>query len=316
MASDLLSVSFLAKRFVGGAGIRDISLKVPAGSITGFIGLNGAGKSTTLRCVAGLLKPDAGDIRVLDAPLNLEGRRQIGFMPEERGLFAHERAREVIAFHGRLKGMRRSDAFTAADILLGRIGLAGREAARIGALSKGNAQRVQILCALVHRPRLLLLDEPLSGLDPLAQEDMLSLLAEFRANGGAVLFSTHSMASVESLCDRVVMVSKGATVFEGDIASAAALAPHGAVVVTNDASALSAAAASVGGTVSLLGGGIGEAARFRVVLPRAVTHPVLLRALSEQAVPIYGFQPIAASIEDAFWQIAQPQEPETQSLAA
>ena len=156
--------------------------------------------------------------------------------------------------------MRRRDALLAADRLLERIGLGARGNDRLSSLSKGNAQRVQVLCALVHEPQLLLLDEPLSGLDPVAQVDMLSLLAEFRGRGGAVLFSTHSMAAAEKVCDRVVMLSAGRTVFEGAVPDAAALAPHGAEVVTAEAEGLAAAAASVGGHVIPLAGGMGEAA--------------------------------------------------------
>ena len=316
--ADLLSVSAIAKRFPGGAGIRDVSLALPAGSITGFIGANGSGKSTTLRCIVGLVKTDAGEIRIMGAPVSRAARRQIGFMPEERGLFAHERAREVIAFHGRLKGMRKGEAFAQADALLARIGLGGRERTRVGALSKGNAQRVQVLCALVHRPRILLLDEPLSGLDPVAQVEVLSLLAEFRAGGGGVLFSTHSMKSVDTVCDRVVMLADGCTVFEGDTASAAAYAPHGVIVISSHPEALKAAARSVGASVNSLGGASAEAARFQVVLPRSVTHPALLRALSEYQVPIHGFEPFSAGVEGAFLQLATAQAAErrAESLAA
>jgi len=299
-----LQVISLAKRFSGGAGISHVSLSVPAGSITGFIGANGSGKSTTLRCVLGMLRPDSGDVRLFGAKADKAVRRRVGFMPEERGLFPHERARDAIAFHGRLKGMNRYDAFVAADRLLARVGLGGRQHARIGSLSKGNAQRVQVLCALVHKPDLLLLDEPLSGLDPIAQSDMLSLLAEFRGTGGAILFSTHSMPAAENLCDRVVMLANGRTVFEGTLAGASALAPHGAIVVTADAGGLAATTKMLGGYVQPLGSSLGEAARLRVMLPPTVTHPTLLQALAERAVSIFSFEPIKPDLEAAFWQLA------------
>jgi ABC-2 type transport system ATP-binding protein len=305
-ALDLLRVCALARRFAGGNGISNISFSIPAGSVTGFIGVNGAGKSTTLRCIMGLLRPDAGEIHLFGAPASHATRARIGFLPEERGLFPHERAREAIAFHGRLKGMRRRDALAAADRLLERIGLGARRNDKLASLSKGNAQRVQVLCALVHEPQLLLLDEPLSGLDPVAQTDMLSLLAEYRGRGGAVLFSTHSMASAEKVCDRVVMLSAGRTVFEGAMPDAAALSPHGAEVVTADGEGLTAAARSVGGHAIPLGNGLGEAGRWQVLLPRNVTHPALVRALAEHSVPILNFQPIQASLEGAFWRLAQP----------
>jgi len=307
-APDLLRVSALARRFAGGNGISNISLSVPAGSVTGFIGVNGAGKSTTLRCVMGLLQPDAGAIEMFGAAASRASRKRIGFLPEERGLFPHERAREAIAFHGRLKGMGRKQAFAAADRLLERIGLGTRRHDRLSSLSKGNAQRVQIVCALVHEPQLLLLDEPLSGLDPVAQSEILSLLAEYRGRGGAVLFSTHSMPAAERVCDRVVMLSGGRTVFEGAMPDVSALSPHGAEVITADAEGLAAAAKSVGGRAIPLANGMGEAARWRVVLPREVTHPALVRALAQHRVPILDFQPIQAGLESAFWQLAKPSE--------
>jgi ABC-2 type transport system ATP-binding protein len=303
--SDLLKVTALARHFGAGGGIANVSLSVPAGSITGFIGVNGAGKSTTLRCVLGLLRPHAGEILLFGAPAKRAAYNRVGFLPEERGLFAHDRARDAIAFHGRLKGMRKQDALASADRLLTRIGLGGRTHDRIGMLSKGNAQRVQVLCALVHKPDLLLLDEPLSGLDPVAQADMLSLLQEFRGKGGAVLFSTHSMSAAETVCDRVVMLSEGRTVFEGAMPDAAALAPHGAVVVTSDPAGLANAARAIGGDVVPLAAGMGEAGRWRVLLPRNVTHPALVRALAEHRVPIFNFQPISANLEGAFWHLAE-----------
>jgi len=307
-ATDLLRVSALVRRFAGAHGIADVSFSVPSGSVTGFIGVNGAGKSTTLRCVMGLLRPDAGEISLFGAPASSTSRKRIGFLPEERGLFPHEKARDAIAFHGRLKGMRRRDALNGADRLLERIGLGPRRHEKLCSLSKGNAQRVQILCALVHEPHLLVLDEPLSGLDPVAQSDVLSLLAEYRGRGGAVLFSTHSMAAAEKVCDRVVMLSRGRTVFEGALPEASALAPHGAEIVTADAQGLLAAAQSVGGRAIPLASGMGEAGRWRVVLPRNVTHPALVRALAQHRVPILDFRPIQAGLESAFWELAKPSE--------
>lgn len=309
----LLKVSDLVKRYAGSGGVSGVSLSVPAGSITGFIGANGAGKSTTLRCVMGLLRPDAGEISLFGASSSRAARHRIGFLPEERGLFAHDRVRDVIVFHGQLKGMRKHMARASADLLLARVGLGARSKDRIGSLSKGNAQRVQVLCALVHEPSLLILDEPLSGLDPVAQADMLSLLVEFRGRGGAVLFSTHSMAAAESVCDRVVMLSSGRTVFEGGLLDAAALAPHGAVVVTADAAGLADAARAVGGQIAPLSSGIGEAKSWRVLLPRHVTHPALIRALADYKVPIVGFRPIEAGLEGAFWHLARPAVPESKA---
>ncbi len=310
MSEPALEIVALAKHFQGGGGITDVSFVVPPGSVTGFIGVNGAGKSTTLRCVLGLFRPDAGRIRLFGAPASRAARNRIGFLPEERGLFPHERARDAIAFHGRLKGMRRQDALAAADRLLERIGLGDRKTDRLASLSKGNVQRVQVLCALVHEPRLLLLDEPLSGLDLVAQSEMLALLAEFRGRGSAILFSTHSMAAAESICDRVVMLSAGRTVFEGAVSEASRLAPHGAIVVTDDAAGLAQAAEELGGKIFPLAGALGEAGRWRVTLPINVTHPALIRALAKRGVPLFAFQPMKPDLEGAFWHVAEKRSPE------
>ena len=303
----ILSVTALKKHFPNGNGIHEISFSVPKGSVTGFIGANGAGKSTTLRCIVGVMQPDAGEVRLFDGPWSKAAREKIGFLPEERGLFAHERARDAIAFHGALKGMRRREALEAAGRLLQRAGLSGRESARVGSLSKGNAQRVQVLCALIHRPGLLLLDEPLSGLDPAAQADMLSLLAEFRNEGGAILFSTHSMAAAEGFCDRIVMLADGRTVFEGTLAEASNAAARDVIVIaTLDGAGLRAAVAAVGGQVRPLPAIVGDVPRWRVLVPPHINDTALARALTNRGVPIEAMQVAKPDLETAFWNLATP----------
>jgi ABC-2 type transport system ATP-binding protein len=297
-------VRSLAKQYAGGRGVSDISFTVAPGSVTGFIGVNGAGKSTTLKCIMGLTQPDAGRIEVFGQPANFDSRRLLGFLPEERGLAPRERARDAIAFHGRLKGLPRADAYARADGLLERIGLGERRYARIGDLSKGNAQRVQILCAIVHDPRLLILDEPFSGLDPVAQSEVQSLFDEYRAKGGAILFSTHGMAVAQRLCDQVVIISGGRTVFEGPVADAAACAPHGVYVTCSDDAGLLAVVEQLGATAQPVGARIGEALRWRVLLPKTVPYPALMRLMAERQLSIQGFEPIQADLEGAFWSLA------------
>jgi ABC-2 type transport system ATP-binding protein len=175
---------------------------------------------------------------------------------------------------------------------------------------------VQILCALAHDPDLLILDEPLSGLDPVAQSDVLALFAEFRAEGGAILFSTHAMPAAEAVCDEVAVLAGGRTVFQGPLEAAAAGAPHGAVIVTSDAAKLRAAAEAVGGEARPLSSNMGEATRWRVILPREVTHPALMRALAERETPVFAFEPIKADLEGAFWELATQGAPEMDRRAA
>jgi ABC-2 type transport system ATP-binding protein len=299
-----LKISDLAKQYAGGRGVFDVSFTVQPGSVTGFIGANGAGKSTTLKCIVGLAEPDAGVVELFGETAGFAVRRRIGFLPEERGLAPRERARDAIAFHARLKGMERAGAYRRADHLLERIGLEGRTRARVGELSKGNAQRVQILCAIAHKPDLLILDEPFSGLDPIAQAEVQSLFSEYRAGGGAILFSTHSMSAAERLCDHVVIVSEGRTVFEGAVAEAAAHAPHGVNVTCSDDQGLLEVVARLGGEAQAFPGKMGEALRWRVLLPTHVPYPALMRAMAERGLPILGFEPIQADLEGAFWSLA------------
>lgn len=300
-----LLVCGLAKSHGGARGVCDVSFAVAAGSITGFIGVNGAGKSTTLNAIVGLLEPDAGRIELFGRRADFAARQRIGFLPEERGLAPRERIVEVIAFYAQLKGLSKRKARARAAELLTRIGLGDRLKSRVGELSKGNAQRVQFLCAIAHAPDLLILDEPFTGLDPLAQAEMQSLLLEYRAGGGAVLFSTHSMSVAERLCDRVVVLSEGRTVFEGAVAAAAAYAPHGAHITLADGAALLRVVAELGGEAHAFPSKLGEAQRWRVLLPANVPYVLLMRALAEHQLVVHGAEPIEPSLEGALWALTQ-----------
>lgn len=299
-----LQVARLAKTYAGGRGVRDVNMTLAPGGITGFIGVNGAGKSTTLKAIVGLLEPDRGEVRLFGEPASFAARARVGFLPEERGLTPRERARDAIAFHAQLKGLSRGTAYRRADALLERIGLSGRTRARICELSKGNAQRVQILCAIAHEPALLVLDEPFSGLDPIAQAELQSLFSEFRSGGGAILFSTHSMAVAERLCDHVVILSQGRTVFEGPVAEAATHAPHGVYVTLDDDAALLEVVRALGAQAEAFPSKMSNALRWRVILPQTVPYPALMRALADKGLAIHGFEPIQADLEGAFWSLA------------
>ena len=303
-APSALNVSGLVKEYPGGRGVHDVGLSVAAGSVVGFIGANGAGKSTTLKCIVGLLEPDRGAVELFGERVNFQRRQRLGYLPEERGIAPKERARDVVAFHARLKGFDAKSAYRAADRLLERIGLEGRTRARICELSKGNAQRVQILCAIAHNPDLLILDEPFSGLDPIAQAEVQSLFSEYRSEGGAILFSTHSMASAERLCDEVVIVSDGRTAFQGPVEAAATHAEHGVFVTCGDEAGLLLVVRKLGGEAHAFPGKMGEALRWRVVLPTTVPYPALMRAMAEAGLPVQGFEPMRADLESAFWSLS------------
>jgi ABC-2 type transport system ATP-binding protein len=191
-----------------------------------------------------------------------------------------------------------------------------RGRSRIGDLSKGNAQRIQLLCALAHGPSLLVLDEPFSGLDPVGQAEIQTLFSEHRACGGSILLSTHGMATAEKLCDRVVILSGGRAVFEGEVEAARALAPHGAYVSVDDEEGLLAIAASLGGKATPFPSKIGRTLRWQVQLPQSVPSVSLVRALTLRQVGVLAFEPIEASLEGAFWSLAGPQEAARPAKAA
>jgi len=217
-AADGLVLSDLHRRFGDVAALSGLSFAVEPGSLHGFVGANGAGKTTAMRIVVGVDRPDSGTVTLDGAPIDARGRRRVGYLPEERGLYPDMRAHDQLVHLGRLHGMLAADAADAATRLLDRLGLAERADDPVGELSQGNQQRVQLAAALLHDPDLLLLDEPFSGLDPVAAEVMAELLVEHAERGVPVLFSSHQLELVERLCDHVTIIAEGRLVADGRIA--------------------------------------------------------------------------------------------------
>jgi ABC-2 type transport system ATP-binding protein len=208
------------------------SFEVTPGRLTGFVGPNGAGKTTAMRVVFGLVAPDEGTLAWQGAPVDVDVRRRFGYMPEERGLYPRMRVRDQLVFFGRLSGLSPSAAGRAADRWLGTMGLADRAGSRLDDLSHGNQQRVQLATALLHEPDLVVLDEPFSGLDPLAMESMSSMLREVAGCGAAVLFSRQQLELVEHVCEEVVVIDSGRVVLRGRLAEMRTAAPYRFVDVT------------------------------------------------------------------------------------
>ncbi|WJY89263.1 ABC transporter ATP-binding protein [Corynebacterium confusum] len=197
--------------------LHDLSLNVDAGEIYGFVGSNGAGKSTTMRIALGVLSTDSGQVRLDGEPLDDSNRRRIGYMPEERGLYGKESLISQLTFFASLHGIPTSEGKAKAGELLERLGLGERKDDKLDDLSLGNQQRVQLAASLIHSPDVLILDEPFSGLDPVAVEVMSEMLVERARSGAAVLFSSHQLDLVQRLCDRVGILSHGRLVAEGGV---------------------------------------------------------------------------------------------------
>ena len=195
-------------------------------SSPGFLGPNGAGKTTAMRTVFGLVELDSGEVSWRGAPITIADRARFGYMPEERGLYPRMRVRDQLTYLGRLCGRSAEEARATADGWLERLGLGSRAQDHLDALSHGNQQRVQLIAALVNQPELLVLDEPFSGLDPLAMQTMAELLREIAADGATVLFSSHQLDLVEHLCEDVVIIDHGRVVLSGVLEDLRAAVPQ------------------------------------------------------------------------------------------
>ncbi len=210
-----LEVTGLRRYFGEIRAVDGIDLTVAPGQTVGFLGSNGAGKTTTMRMILNIIAPDSGRVSWNGAPVTNEVRNVIGYMPQERGLYARMRVFEQIRYFGQLAGLTKSVAGERADYWIERVGLTERRTDNVQELSGGNQQRVQLAVSLVHDPMLLILDEPFAGLDPLAAEAMQEIISERSAAGASVLLSSHQLDLVEGLCDSVIIISHGRHVASG-----------------------------------------------------------------------------------------------------
>ena len=226
MTSDMaLSLDHVSKSYGEFQAVKDLSFAVKRGTICGFLGPNGAGKTSTVRMILGLSAPTSGQITVLGGT-SAKALDRIGFLPEERGLYRKMTPVDVIVFLAGLKGVKASVARSRARTMLEAQGLGGFLNKQIRTLSKGMQQKVQLISCLVHEPDLVILDEPFSGLDPVNQQGLETIIRDLAKRGATVLFSTHVMQHAERLCENVVMLTKGQKVFEGTLKAARAAAPR------------------------------------------------------------------------------------------
>ena len=269
----LLEVQGLTRRYGSVQALDGLSFSVPAGRVVGFLGPNGAGKTTTMRAVFGLTDLDAGRVCWDGVQVGPAQRRRFGYMPEERGLYPTMQVGEQLTYLGRLHGLSAPAAAAATRVWLERLGVADRETSRVEALSHGNQQRVQLAAALVHDPELLVLDEPLAGLDPAGIDAMAQVLADQAKAGRAVLFSSHQLDLVEDLCDQVVIIDHGRLVAAGSVDELASSGQQRLVVRVDGDREASWTAGLDGVTVSELDRGAA-----RLVLDPAVDPDAVLRA--------------------------------------
>ena len=216
---DAVLIEGVTKRFNSVIAVSDFHLQVAEGALFGLLGPNGAGKTTTLRMIMRMLVPDSGRVLIFGQPLGDRTQDLIGYLPEERGLYPKMKVREVLTFLGALKGLSQAEARRRVLEWLERLELAKWSERRINDLSKGMQQKIQFIAAVLHRPPLLILDEPFGGLDPINSATIKDIMLELRTQGTTIVLSTHRMEQVEMMCDSICLMHKGLKVLDGDLKS-------------------------------------------------------------------------------------------------
>jgi ABC-2 type transport system ATP-binding protein len=295
MSELALRLDRVTKRFDTFTAVDDLSLSVPFGCVYGFLGPNGAGKTTTIRMSLSIYAPTSGSVAILGARSALDVRAQIGYLPEEKGLYKKMKAADLIAFFGGLRGMDPREARREAVRLLEKYGLGGFTETRCEALSKGMGQKVQVLASVVHKPRFVILDEPFSGLDPVNQQVLEQVIRDLRAQGTTIVFSTHIMEHAERLCDRIVLIGRGKKLLDGTIAEAKRSIPRSVRIQTHSDPAPLRAVAGVTDLVKLETPG-----HWSIVLAEGAPSDEVLRACFRAGIELSSFERHDPSLRDVF----------------
>lgn len=322
MAEHSVSLNGVTKRYGGFTAVDDLNFHVSRGEIYGFLGPNGAGKTTTLRMMLDIIQPTAGTIEILGEDRATPVRRQIGYLPEERGLYRKMKAAQSIAYFAELRGVPSRDAKKKAYDLLERFGLGAFARSKNEALSKGMAQKVQLLATIAHDPELLILDEPFSGLDPINQQTLESLICELSDEGRTIIFSTHVMQHAERLCDRFLILAQGQKRFEGDLAQARMQFSQRLTIVTTASLTTLQNLPCVAAVYPGGPGGQGGEAAFAIELVGDAGPQDFLRQAVAQNISLTKFEQAGATLHDIFMAlagddaVASEAAPETREVAA
>jgi len=290
-----VEVSHLYKSYTGKRAVEDLSFSVDPGEILGLIGPNGAGKSSTIKIILDFMKPDSGEVKIFGQQMNEALKNQIGYLPEEKGLYKKLTAIDLILYFASLKGMDKSSAMEKADDLLRRTGMFENRKKKIKEMSKGMGQVIQFIVTIIHEPELIIMDEPFSGLDPLNTEMMKNIVSDLRNDGKAIILSTHQMNQVEEICDRVLMVNDGREVLYGNIGDVKAKYRKHSVQV------------NIEGEIGELPGVIDKKFNkdsVELVLASDTTPQIILDRMREQGKIINRFEVKTPSLNEIFLNIA------------
>ncbi len=299
MDVNTVEVSKVNKSFKGVKVVNDISFNVERGEILGMVGPNGAGKTTTIRMLMDIIKPDAGEIKVLGRPLNEEAKNRIGYLPEERGLYRKITVSQSLAYLAALKNMDTVRAQERAAALLERVGMAQHKGKKTEELSRGMGQIVQFIATILHDPELVVLDEPFSGLDPVNTELLKELVSELRTQGKSIILSSHVMNQVEELCDRVLMIHKGEAVLYGRLTDIKARYRNNSVFLECDR--FEEAPRGVVGSKN-------HGRYVELFLDSQVLPQEILSALVEKGITIHRFEVSTPSLNEIFIQVVKERQ--------
>lgn len=286
----VLAFRGVSKRFGGQTALDGVSLDVAQGEVFGLLGPNGAGKTTLIRIGLDILRADEGEVSLFGAPPNPKTLDRTAYLPEERGVYRRAKVRELLAYLGRLKGLKRTASRKAADHWLERVGLSAVASQRVESLSKGMTQKVQIAACLMTDPELCVLDEPFSGLDPVNVALVTDLIEERRHSGRTTVLSTHMMHQVEALCDRVALIHRGRLVVYGQLDEIRRrYSPNEVIVWTS----MDLVALGVRASQHKAGG-------WRIELPATATPAGYLNELVRNGVLIDRYEPLVARMDEIF----------------
>jgi ABC-2 type transport system ATP-binding protein len=302
MNESVLSLHNVVKRYGEFTAVDDVSFSIPRGSIYGLLGPNGAGKTTTIRMILEILQPTAGTISVLGQASALHVRNQIGYLPEEKGLYKKMKVWAVIQYFAMLKGMEKKAARTQAWSLLEKYGLKDFAEAKVESLSKGMSQKVQVLAAVAHDPELVILDEPFTGLDPVNQSVLEDLINDMAANGQTVIFSTHVMQHAERLCNQILLIAKGKKIFDGSLAEAKATLPRRVLIETENSVETLRTVSGVEGLSPIDSGrdNASDSTHWQIDISEQANPQDILQACFESGIKLNRFEFNEPSLHDVF----------------
>lgn len=297
--ANAIDIEGVSKRYGSKTAVDALTFEVRRGEIFSMLGPNGSGKTTTIRMVLDIIKPDSGKIRVFGAPFVEKTKDRIGYLPEERGLYKGVKLVELLSYLGTLKGMKARDATTRAEELLEKVGLGANKKSKVSELSRGMSQKVQFIATILHRPEMVIIDEPFSGLDPVNTEVIKAMIYEMKAAGSTIVMSIHEMHQVEEMADRLLMINQGKRVLYGSVDEVRGEFAENAVIVSG-----SGDWAALPG-VTHVGKAEENARHYKLMLDSATTPDMVMqRVATDPAYHLQSFALAVPSLNDIFIRVA------------